>query len=73
MSVQSITVEMPSGLYNRIKRRAVEAHRSIEVELLETVAAAVPLEEEIPDDLAAALIQLAAADHATLLPVCIHH
>jgi plasmid stability protein len=66
MSIQSITVEMPSGLFSRIKRRAVEAHRSVEVELLETVATAVPLEEELPDDLAAELIQLAMADNATL-------
>jgi len=66
MTVQSITVEMPSGLYNRVKRRAVEAHRSIEVELIETVATAVPWEEELPDDLAAALAQLANADNATL-------
>ncbi|MFZ4661694.1 MAG: hypothetical protein ACOYNY_32090 [Caldilineaceae bacterium] len=66
MSIQSITVEMPFGLYNRVKRRAVEAHRSIEVELIETVATAVPLEEEIPDDLAAVLAQLATADNATL-------
>lgn len=66
MSVQSITVEMPVGLYDRLKRRAEQAHRSVEAEVVETVAAAVPTDEELSPDLVAALAQLATVDDATL-------
>jgi len=66
MIVQSITVEMPAGLYDRLKRRAEQADRSVEAEVLETVAAAVPPDEELPPDLVVAVARLATLDDAAL-------
>ena len=40
MTVQSITVNLPSALYNRLKRRAEQTRRTVEAELLEVVATA---------------------------------
>ena len=51
MTVQTVTLKMPSLLYDRVKRRAEQAHRSVETELLETVAVAVPAGDELPNDM----------------------
>jgi Arc-like DNA binding domain len=42
MAVQAVTLHLPSPLYERLKERAEQTHRSVEAELLEVVAAAVP-------------------------------
>jgi len=57
---------MPSTLYDRIKRRAEQAHRSIEAELLEAVAMAVPAADELSPDLAEAISSLAHLDDEIL-------
>jgi len=66
MTIQTITVQLPMGLYNRLQRRAEQAHRSIEMEMVETVADALPADDALPPELAAAVAQLAAADDDTL-------
>ena len=66
MSVQSVTVDLPSALYRRIRRRAEQTHRSVEAELLDVVAAAVPVADELPADLNEALSPLALLDDASL-------
>ena len=66
MSVQSVTVDLPSALYRRIRRRAEQTHRSVEAELLDVVAAAVPVADELPADLNQALSPLALLDDASL-------
>lgn len=66
MSVQSVTVDLPSALYRRIRRRAEQTHRSVEAELLDVVAAAVPVADELPADLSEALSPLALLDDASL-------
>ena len=43
---QTLTVILPSELYVRIKKRADEAHRSVEDEAIELLAATVPAEAE---------------------------
>lgn len=66
MTVQSITVNLPEMLYDRLKQRAEQTQRSIEDELLETVAAAIPLTEELPDDLNDAIAHLHLLDDQAL-------
>ncbi len=67
MSLQSVTVHLPTGLYNRLKRRAEQAHRTIESEMLETVAGAIPADDGLTPELSEAVARLAAADDELLL------
>lgn len=66
MTIQTVTLNMPSTLYDRIKRRAEQTHRSVEAELLEAVAMTVPVADELPPDLAEAMSSLAHLDNETL-------
>jgi len=66
MTVHTVTLNMPSTLYDRIKRRAEQAHRSVEAELLEAVAMAVPAADELPPELAETISSLAHLDDETL-------
>jgi phage terminase Nu1 subunit (DNA packaging protein) len=66
MTIQTVMLNMPSVLYDRIKRRAEQAHRSVEAELLETVAVAVPATDELPPDLAEVISSLAQLDDESL-------
>lgn len=66
MTVQSITVHLPTGLYNRLKQRAERAHRSVEAEMLATVAETLPADEGISPELAQAVSRLAALDDDAL-------
>lgn len=59
-------MQLPTGLYNRLKRRAEQAHHSVEAEVLETVAEAQPADGEISPDLLKAISRLAASSDATL-------
>ena len=66
MTVQAITLNLPETLYDWLKQRAEQTHRSIEDELLETVATAIPLTEELPDDLSEAISHLHLLDDQAL-------
>ncbi len=66
MSVQSITLNLPTALYTRLKRRAEQSRRTIEAELLEVVAAAIPVADELPADLSEAISPLALLDDEAL-------
>ena len=66
MPAQAVTLQLPEPLYDHFKRRADDAHRSVEVELLEAVATAVPRSEELPVDLAVAVADLAGLDDDAL-------
>jgi plasmid stability protein len=66
MTVQPITVHLPTGLYNRLKRRAERAHRSVEAEMLATVAETLPADEDLSPELAQAVSRLAALDDDAL-------
>ena len=58
MTAHAITLQLPDSLYERFKRRADEARRTIEAEVLDVMAQAAPETEELPPDLADALTQL---------------
>jgi plasmid stability protein len=66
MAVQPMTLNLPGALYNRLKRQAEQTHRSVEAELLEVVASAVPVDDELPNDLAEAISPLALLDDQAL-------
>lgn len=66
MTVQPITLHIPQVLYRQIKRRAERVQHSVEDELLQVVAMAVPDLEELPRDIAETLAQLAYLDDAAL-------
>lgn len=62
MTIQSVTVDLPTSLYNRLKRQAEQAQRSIEAEVLEAVAVALPADEDLSPDLRRRIAVLATAD-----------
>ena len=69
MTVQSITLNLPSAVYQKLRRRAEATQRSIEAELLEVVVTAVPTLDELPADLNESVAQLRLLDDAALLRV----
>ncbi|HKZ86096.1 MAG TPA: hypothetical protein VJ793_20870 [Anaerolineae bacterium] len=66
MTVQSVTLNLPSALYARLKQRAERSRRTVEAELLEVVAAAVPIADELPVDLNEAISPLTLLDDDAL-------
>ena len=66
MAVQAVTLHLPSPLYERLKQRAEQTQRSVEAELLEVVAAAVPVADDLPTDLAQVISPLAPLDDKAL-------
>ena len=68
MTIQAMTmtVQLPTELYNRLKHRAEQARHSVETELVEAVAMALPSEAELPPELTEAVAQLALLDDEAL-------
>jgi hypothetical protein len=66
MSLQPVTVNLPQSLYDRLRRRAEQSKRTLEAELVEAVASAVPPGDKLPDDLAEALNSLTLLDDEAL-------
>jgi plasmid stability protein len=66
MTLQTVTLNVPDVLYARLKQRAQQANRTVEAELLEVLATAVPVADELPADLEAALSPLALLDDESL-------
>ncbi len=66
MLVQPVTVNLPVVLYDRLKRQADQAHTTVEQELLQVVATAVPLTDELDPELSEARQQLVLLDDAAL-------
>lgn len=51
MSAHAITIHLPETLYNRFRQRAEWSHRSLETELLDAVASAASVEDELSPEL----------------------
>jgi hypothetical protein len=66
VAIQSVTIRLPDPIYQQIKRRADRAQRTVEDELLDVVATAVPVLDELSPDLAEAISPLAALDDEAL-------
>ncbi len=67
MNAQAVTLHLPLPLYDRLKRRADETHRSVEDELLKVVTQGVPATgEDLSPELAAAVEALRGLDDDAL-------
>lgn len=66
MAAHAVPVHLPSLLYDQLRRRAEDAHRSVEAELLDVVATVVPMTEELPAEIEAALYGLETLDDDAL-------
>jgi hypothetical protein len=64
--MQHLTLDVPETLYERLRRMAEDAHRTVEDELLNVVAAAIPGTGDLPSDLDEAVSQLTVLDDAAL-------
>jgi len=72
MQTQSVTIDLPQAMYTRLKERAVQANRTVEAELVQVVAAVVPIAGELTPDLTALLAQMPALDDKALWQAA-HH
>ena len=66
MMTQRVTLEIPELLYQQLKSRAVQTHHTIENELLEVLATAVPIGDELPANLAEGISPLTVLEDAAL-------
>lgn len=73
MISQAVTLHLPGSLYERLKRRAEQADRTIEAELLDVVTTAVPAEDLLPTYLEEAVSPLATLDDAALWQAARRH
>jgi hypothetical protein len=55
---QTLTVELPSTLYQRLKKRAEQADHSVEEELLDVLETSVPAGDELSSELRQALASM---------------
>jgi plasmid stability protein len=69
MPTQSLTVQIPDGLYSRLRERATQANRTIEAELVDVLAEAIPVENGLPADLEAELSRLVHVEDLALWQV----
>jgi hypothetical protein len=66
MTVHAITLHLPDTLYKRFRQRAEWSHRSLETELLDAVASAAPVEDELSPELIEAIEALVQLDDERL-------
>jgi plasmid stability protein len=69
MPLKTLTLNVPDPIYSRLLDRARRANRSVEAEVLEVVAAAMPAENGLPSDYEDTLKQLTLLDDDALLRV----
>ena len=66
MTTQTVTLDLPELLYQKLRLRAAQSQRTIEDELLEVLATAVPVTDDLPAELSAAITPLATLNDADL-------
>lgn len=66
MNVQSVTLNLPETLYRKAQQRAEKMQRSVEDELVEVVATALPEFDDLPQEITKVLAQLRFLDDAAL-------
>ena len=60
MAIQTLTVRLPDRLYAQLRDRAQQANRTMEAELVDLVATAMPEQGELSDELG---LELAGLEH----------
>ena len=73
MTLYSVTLDLPSSLYERVKQQAQLAKRTVEAELLEVLEAAVPDANQQATNLNETLSALALLDDELLLNTVHNH
>ena len=66
MTTQTVTLDLPELLYQKLRLRAAQSQRTVEDELLEVLATAVPIIDDLPADLSTAITPLATLNDADL-------
>jgi hypothetical protein len=66
MATQTLTVQLPARLYSRLEERAFQSNRTLEAELIDVLATAIPVEADLPPDIAKEIAQLEQLDDASL-------
>lgn len=66
MTTETLMLEVPGPLYEQLRQRADQAHRSVEEETLEVLATTMPADGPLPADLSAAVESLKAQDDGAL-------
>ena len=58
MTVHPVTLSLPKNIFNRLRKRAENSRRTVEMELLDVEVTALPASEELPDMMIAAMADL---------------
>jgi plasmid stability protein len=66
MADKRLILSFPEDLYARLEQRAQQTQRSVEEEALDTLAAALPPDDGLPDDLEGELASLSLLDDEAL-------
>src|SRR5437867_11208893 len=66
MTTQTMILELPNALYQKLKARAEQTHRTVEAEALDLLATSVPVADDLPADLEAAISPLNLLDDESL-------
>jgi plasmid stability protein len=66
MAGQLVTLHVPDALFSHIRKRAEQANRTVEAEVLDVLATVVPVGEELPADLGEAVSPLDLLDDEAL-------
>jgi plasmid stability protein len=66
MPVQTMTLEVPEEIYHRLEQRAQKTKRTVEAEVLDVLAAAVPASDQLSADLTEAISSLVLLDDEAL-------
>ena len=61
-----MTLDLPDSLYQKLKARAAQTQRTVEAEALNVLATSVPVADELPEDLEAAISPLSLLDDTAL-------
>ena len=62
MAVQTLTVELPEGLFSQLRQRAAQANRTVEAELVDVLAGAICRDQDLPAELETELAGLSGLD-----------
>lgn len=66
MHTQTLTINLPTNLYERLQQLAAQRHRSIEAELVEMMSHALPQQEQLSQEMSQVLQDLSLLDNRAL-------
>jgi len=65
--MQPVTLSLPEALYEKLRQRAEQTHRTVADELLDLVVASLPAEDDLDPELERSVTQLATLGDAALI------